>query len=354
VTELLVQLSGEVDLDGLWLSEGTTLTARVGEVEVELRDEGRPQQHITIGGETHPLTSFDPRHRTVLVARHVSAPSPGQAEALRSYFDAHEVRDDGWITIPVDHEAEKTACEFLWPLEADLRRAAMHVLGLLRWRFGRTSSAEPLVHERVVWSIGRMSHLLRIPDRDDVERGWALEEDWEDDDSGQAFVLRADVEAPLQVVVDQQREPLAHFLRHEAWSLRGLNPRGSLLLAVSAAETALKTFIGEGSPERAWLIQEVPSPPILKLMREYLPLLTDHRTRDGRVIPKSVTRIIQDAVERRNLVAHEGAPAPDASDLEQILASVGDLLYILDWLSGEDWAFKCIQEHLHGEWEEGH
>jgi hypothetical protein len=351
VTELLVQLSGEVDLDGFSLSEGTSLTLRVGETEVELRDDGPREQHITIGGETHPLVNFDPRRRTVVIARHVSVPAPDQVEFLRTYYGSHEVHETGWVLSPIASDADQNACALLCTVEHDLRSAATHVVGLLRWRLGRRSHGDPLEHERVRWSIGDAPHLLPVPDRNSLDSEWSLEDSWEFDDFDEAFVLRPDVEAPLQIIVDQQQEPLAHFLRHEAWSLRDVNPRASLLLAVVAAETGLKTFIGEGSPERAWLIQEIASPPIVKLIREYLPLLTDRRTRDGRVIPKSVTRIIQDAVERRNLVAHRGAPAPDASELEEVLTAVADLLYLLDWLSGESWAINCIQEHLRVEWD---
>jgi hypothetical protein len=91
-------------------------------------------------------------------------------------------------------------------------------------------------------------------------------------------------------------------------------------------------------------------PPLIKLIREYLPLTTNVRTNDGRVIPKQILTTLQDATERRNLVVHRGIAPPEPNELNEMLAAVNDFLYALDWLSGHSWALTNMREATRSEW----
>jgi hypothetical protein len=59
--------------------------------------------------------------------------------------------------------------------------------------------------------------------------------------------------------------PLGQELLREAWRNLFVHPRSALVIGMAAAETGLKALIVDLVPENSWLIQEVQSPPIVKL-----------------------------------------------------------------------------------------
>ncbi|HHE9409934.1 TPA: hypothetical protein ACPGZZ_000807 [Haemophilus influenzae] len=76
----------------------------------------------------------------------------------------------------------------------------------------------------------------------------------------------------------------------------------------SALETGIKTHISKLSPDTEWLLENLPSPPIDKIFKNYIPLLYE---KCGRAIEfqkelKSLTKQIKDIIEVRNKIAHTG------------------------------------------------
>ncbi len=108
-------------------------------------------------------------------------------------------------------------------------------------------------------------------------------------------------------------EPLARQLFKEAWSQIGINPRSALVVGVSAAEIGLKELIAALIPGTGWLMEEIPTPPVGKVLRKFLPTLQVRAQRaDGGPItpPRHIIKQIEDAVEYRNGVVHAGKPPP--------------------------------------------
>ena len=68
-------------------------------------------------------------------------------------------------------------------------------------------------------------------------------------------------------------EPLTHSLFREAYAQRVTNRRSSLVLAVAAAEVAVKRCATILAPRAAWLLEELPSPPIAQMITDFLPSL---------------------------------------------------------------------------------
>ena len=102
-------------------------------------------------------------------------------------------------------------------------------------------------------------------------------------------------------------EPLARQLFREAWSQIGINPRSALVIGVSAAEIGLKRLISALIPETDWLMQEISTPPVGKVLRKFLPTLQVRAKRvDGGPItpPRELIRQIEKAVQHRNDVVH--------------------------------------------------
>jgi hypothetical protein len=141
-------------------------------------------------------------------------------------------------------------------------------------------------------------------------------------------------------------EPIAHHLLREAKSLYGANPRSALLIAVAAVEVGLKTLIAELVPAASWLVEETPSPPISKIIGEYLEQLPCRIRIHDRVIapPKPWRNQIADAVKARNALAHGGRFVLSLPELEKILSAVENVLYLLDYYTGHAWAWDLLDE----------
>jgi len=101
-------------------------------------------------------------------------------------------------------------------------------------------------------------------------------------------------------------------------------------------------------PAAEWLANHVPSPPLTKMISEYLPSLPAKLKIQGRVLPPP-TRIraqLQKGVESRNNTIHVGSAAPSVKDIEELLLSIRDLLYLFDLYCGFEWALEKIREEV--------
>jgi hypothetical protein len=140
-------------------------------------------------------------------------------------------------------------------------------------------------------------------------------------------------------------EPLAHELLREAkMALQG-SPRSALLLTATALETGVKMHAAKLVPDAGWLLSEMPSPPIHKMLRDYIPML--HAGRGTGLADWAKLRPLfkdaQNLAEYRNDLTHAGEmPADVLATVPQLITSVSDLLYVLDMLEGHEWAKECV------------
>lgn len=144
-------------------------------------------------------------------------------------------------------------------------------------------------------------------------------------------------------------EPLAHELRSEAELIRASSPRSALLMAASALEVGVKAHIGRVAPVAEWLVFNVPSPPIFKVLRDYLPIVHASRARSlewAKLNP--LFRKCQVVAEDRNKLSHAGY-SPGLTALEAHLTTVRDVLYILDYLEGHDWVTEHVSSNTRSE-----
>jgi hypothetical protein len=139
-------------------------------------------------------------------------------------------------------------------------------------------------------------------------------------------------------------EPLAQALSRKAWPERNDNPKSSLLIGIAAAEVGFKQFVSSLKPDTRWLIQNVPSPPLEKMLREYLPTLTVPGFPTP-TVPSRILEWLRKGVMLRNEVAHRDADI-GINTLETILISVQDFLWILDYYSGNRWAYRNIRPEV--------
>ena len=149
-------------------------------------------------------------------------------------------------------------------------------------------------------------------------------------------------------------EPLARQLFREASGQIGVNPRSALVIGVAAAEIGLKKLVAALLPGTEWLMDEIPTPPVGKVLRKFLPTLQVRAKRnDGGPItpPRQLIKQIEDAVEHRNKVVHAGKSPPTREELAVMLRAISDFLWMCDIYLGEFWAIKHISRETLKHWE---
>ncbi len=148
-----------------------------------------------------------------------------------------------------------------------------------------------------------------------------------------------------------------------AWSLfqsavrASQDRRVAIVLAVSAAEVAVKHFLVAVDPSvlARWLLIDEQAPSWNRLVREGLPKVTSRRIigDPGKVLPKSMIEPIVHGFRKRNGYVHSGIMNLDEDLYHSIMQAVSDLLYALEWMRGEDWAFRFISGSARAAWDTG-
>jgi len=97
-------------------------------------------------------------------------------------------------------------------------------------------------------------------------------------------------------------------------------------------------------PDAKWLAQEVPSAPVVKLLREYIPGLPVRLQVNGKTLPPPdrVLNQLRDAVSKRNQLTHRGVNRVDGQFLKETIYAVSDCLRLLDYYSGHSWALNWL------------
>lgn len=133
-------------------------------------------------------------------------------------------------------------------------------------------------------------------------------------------------------------EPLAHELLREAFDVLRFNPRSALLIGSTALETGLKHFIDFLLPNASVLLEKMPSPPPLTMIRDVIPALQKQLDKPVLSLQKDELDLLQKWNTVRNKVAHGIPQEVDSTNLEEFLIFVQKLLYLLDQLRGYAWA----------------
>jgi hypothetical protein len=231
--------------------------------------------------------------------------------------------------------------QFFDPTFGELRDVASRVVQLLRWLYNLLGSASPLTDIVYTWGY-KEDEWRPLPWLVTSDIGVIGDEAVRDLTESGVEIFQAMIED------DRFSEPFARQLLLEAIQLEEANPRASVVLAVAAAEVGLKRFAGGDDPSQMWLLSEMPSPPVMTLIRNYLPFLTDKRTRDGSVIPKPIRRVLTEAVELRATLFTEGWTLPLQRDSPRF-SKLSTFLYTLDWLQGSTWALSRVRRSTRNE-----
>jgi len=161
---------------------------------------------------------------------------------------------------------------------------------------------------------------------------------------------KKDIRKIIKVV---KEEPVYHEMYREAWGQRHSNPRSSLVTGLAALEVATKTAILSLVPKSEWLVENLPSPPVVKILQYYIPSLKALNTIDGVVLPppsaSGVLEILNKAVSKRNQLIHSGGQPLKGDKLDVTLNAIKDTIWLLDYYLGYEWAYQFISEETRRE-----
>lgn len=232
--------------------------------------------------------------------------------------------------------------QFSLKLYSELSDAIVDSFALIRWRFALSGPVRPYSSLNFEWSENGESwyvlpRMITLRLRGTVQRR-----------------LRADDAVEVEsIIASHAEEPLSHKLLSEARA--SASETGSyssaLVMSMAALEIGAKHLIAELVPTARWLALEVPTPPIVRVIKEYLPTLPEPRLVNGKTItaPPSVLKTLSDAVTARNRAAHAGLDLPKPEFVERVLGAVGDMLWIFDFYAGNLWAINHLSHESKAE-----
>ncbi len=205
------------------------------------------------------------------------------------------------------------------------------VVGTVCWRHAQKAPIYSYKVDRMMWSMDG--------------KDWRMAPvDFVLSDYRPAYLHQNFVIDTVNSINNDQTEPLGHELFREAWIQKDTNPRSSLVIGVSALETGVKDLIIYLVPEADWLIKNLSSPPIYRIIKEYLPNLPVKLKVNDKVVRPSdaIVETIRNWSNKRNNLVHGKEQEIKAIELKEFLLLVGDILYLCDFYRGFDWAYEHI------------
>lgn len=148
--------------------------------------------------------------------------------------------------------------------------------------------------------------------------------------------------------LESQKAPLYYELLNDGVRTIETSPRSSLVILVASIETAIKHYVAAVVRDASWLIENVQSPPLVKLLSSYLELLpaNNHHLESCFRIPKVDLKVIDNAVQVRNEIVHGKDVNLTAELLGKLKKVATETIYYFDWLLGETWAYQYMSEQL--------
>jgi hypothetical protein len=229
---------------------------------------------------------------------------------------------------------------FIEQVRKDLLHAIRRSCLALRWRYSLWGPHDPLrpIGVGPEWSLdGSTWHPLPANPTVRVDAA---------PDASSAVPVTSELQALLDTGQD---EPIAHQVFREAWDSRLINGRSALVIAVTALEIGIKALIGQRVPSAQWLVTNLPSPPLRRLLAEYLPSLETPGTIEGKVLapPKAVLDLVDKAVATSHRVALATGESIAPGALEEMLIAIRDVLWMLDFCGGSAWALSHVSPSTH-------
>lgn len=250
-----------------------------------------------------------------------------------------EFYEDGGLRIEVPLTLFNNAFQvFVDEVTKQITDYTNNFIRTLRWRGNGSGPNNPIrASRRPVWSLDKTAwHIL--PQRHEATKFEHTSMLHTTDG------VRADVDTYLKNGV---KESTAHELLYEAWNQRGESPRSALILAIAAVEIGLKQCVILLAPDTEWLLKNFQSPPVVRMLEEYLPTLSAKCKVDDKVLPPTSETIqnLSKGVKLRNEAVHGTPQGLTHDSLREILLAAQDTIWLLEFYSGYQWAWDHISPH---------
>lgn len=245
--------------------------------------------------------------------------------------DIKSILDDS-INKEVIEIKDANFLEFSAQIHDKLSSYIIRTIDMIRWRLALRGVHDYLKPEDYQFSVdGKV--WFKMPFKKDITiRAY-----------GDSSIHYTTINQALNLTQIYDCEPLEHEIYREAYNNLNNNPRSSLLMAVASAEIGFKRLATELHPQNEWLLKEIQSPSLFKMLREYLPLLPAKLDINGSVfVPKRIKTTINKSTKKRNDLVHNGSFEIDEEELLEILDAIKDLLYLFDYYRGLKWALGNI------------
>jgi hypothetical protein len=236
--------------------------------------------------------------------------------------------------------------QFAAEIQRDSLEAASRAVGLLRWRSGELGPQRPFASQNLSWRLDN-GEWQGLPGSTGVTIHPTAH-----------LEISADAHEDLQRLISKgESEPFAYELLREAWGQRNLNPRSSLLIAVAALEVAVKQYILDRVESATWLVNNLPSPDVIKLLRFYLPDLeppggASPLASKMEPLPEDLWKLLRKRRDQRNDIVHK----PDVHVTPTLritperartaVLAVRQILLRFDAANGHVWACNYLNESL--------
>jgi hypothetical protein len=252
----------------------------------------------------------------------------------------------GWTLPVVDGKIQEgdPATEFLDMVFGELPARMESTVSLFRWRQGIAEGPPDPCHTMRAHYSEDGEALREVSLVRGVRITWGL--------TGPGAPRADACNDVVELAAESSEEPLGRQLFREAWTERKSRPRSSLVIGVAAAEVGFKKLVGALVPQAQWLVDEVQTPALSKMLSKFLPTLPIRAKFIGKTVrpPKALLNKLDEAVQRRNKLVHAGQPPPRWDELEEMLRAVNDFLWICDLYQGHEWAAKHISHETQKAW----
>jgi hypothetical protein len=181
---------------------------------------------------------------------------------------------------------------------------------LLRWKYTLGTGQLKYLSENIFWSLDRenWNSVVRCPPPENVQ-------------ARMIEVKSLDTRIIKVLMEKGEAEPIFFELLREANSISRTNLESAFVIAVSAFEVAAKHLIKNHLPETEWLIDEIPSPPIEKIIRHLFPKLIP-----GLTLTESQINDLKSTISIRNKLVHSGRVGNDRETLFKFMNFINDFI----------------------------
>ncbi len=319
-------------------SEVTGLASHLGKSDALEFCFDRPRVVSVRLSKTYP-DGLKPREPSDAICTSTTTAEPSDAK-IKAELKA------GWVVPVVEGKIKEgdPTLEFIDRVLADLRALMMSTVTLFRWRQGLAEGPPDPCHtlkarysdNGEVWREVLLVRSIKI------RQGLTY---WSTLDDGICKQV-------VELASAGTEEPLGRQLFREAWSQKDSRPRSALVIGVAAAEVGFKKLVGTLVPGAQWLVDEVQTPSLSRMLSKFLPTLPVKARLVGKSIrpPRALLSQLEKAVERRNKLVHAGEPPPRWDELDEMLRAVNDFLWICDVYQGHVWAVKHISIEMLNAW----